>query len=516
MLKAEVYDHPVKSIELIETHISWVILTGDFAYKIKKPVNFGFLDFSTLEKRHVFCKRELELNRRLAPTIYLEVVSISGTQSNPIITHKAEAFEYAVKMKQFPQTAQLDHLLASGKLHIEQMDAIADMVADFHQRIDIATIETVYGNSELVQQPVEENFIQIRERIDTAACLKTLDLLESWSVSIFIKNKELFDKRKAEGFIRECHGDMHLRNMAWLDDKAIAFDCIEFNAHLRWIDVMSEIAFLIMDLQDRQQYKLANRFLNTYLENTGDYAGLSVLSYYLCYRAMVRAKVDVLRLAQAQINEKIEAEIRDEFNSYLELAAIYTKQKRPKLVIMRGVSASGKSTVSQQLVDRAGVIRIRSDVERKRLFDIALKRSDSDDNLIVTGSSTINSGIYSKQASVQTYAKLLDLSSQIISAGYSVIVDAAFLSYGQRHLFRQLATHLAVPFFILELTAPVDVLKRRIAKRQHDVSDAGLDVLTYQLANWQALHKDELTIATMLNTEEKTNIDTVINAIAHD
>ena len=513
MLNPEVYDHPVKNIELIETHISWVILTGDFVYKIKKPVNFGFLDFSTLEKRHICCINELRLNHRLAPAIYLDVVSISGSPEKPVITTGGEAFEYAVKMAQFPQSAQLDLMLAAGELKLEHMDAIARMVADFHQNIEAADSSVDYGNNDIIFQPVEENFSQIREHLDITPYASTLAELEAWCRSTFEKMHAVFEQRKRDGFVRECHGDMHLRNLVWLNSDLnggpTAFDCIEFNAHLRWIDVISEVAFLVMDLQDRQQHQLANRFLNSYLEITGDYAGLSVLPFYLCYRALVRAKVDALRLEQQSITQEDRQQSLAEFESYLQLATTYTQESAPKLIVMRGLSASGKSTVSQQLVDAAGMIRIRSDVERKRLFSVSLTSSAPSDKT----PSEINAGIYSAQASQQTYAKLAELASQVISAGYSVIVDAAFLKHQQREPFQQLAKRLDVAYIILEITAPTEVLRQRIVERQTDVSDADLAVLEHQLANWQPLQEDESNNALTVNTATTVEIDALVDAI---
>ena len=508
MLRAEVYDHPVKHIELIETHISAVILTGDFVYKIKKPVNFGFLDFSTLEKRHTCCMEELRLNSRMAPEIYLDVVTITGTPESPVIGASGKAIEYAVKMAQFPQSAQLDHRLAAGQLKLEHMDAIAHMVADFHQCIDVADDSMDFGTKAAVYHPVDENFRQIDEHIDTAPYAETLATLQRWSRAGYERLSPVFDQRKHDGFIRECHGDMHLRNMLWLDSdtggRPLAFDCIEFNANLRWIDVISEVAFLVMDLQSRQQQPLANRFLNSYLEATGDYAGLKVLPFYLCYRALVRAKVDALRLEQKNLTPQERAQSLAEFESYLELASGYVKAAKPKLIIMRGLSASGKSTVSQQLLDAAGMIRIRSDVERKRLFDIAATTRAADD---------IDTGIYTAQASEQTYAKLLELASKVVSAGYSVIVDAAFLKYEQRLPFQQLAESLAVPCIILEVTAPPEVLRQRIIARKNDVSDAGLAVLEHQLNSWQPLHEEEKKNAVVVDTTEKLQIDALIAAI---
>ena len=505
MLNPKVYDHPVKSIELIETHISWVLLTGDFAYKIKKPVNFGFLDFSTLEKRHTCCNQELRLNRRMAPDIYLDVVSITGTHDKPVISGEGEVVEYAVKMSQFPQSFQLDHMLMAGELGVEHMDSIARMVAKFHQAIQIADDSMDYGNKDRLYRPVEENFIQINEHLNIESYVDTLNTLQQWSKSEHAKLESVFDQRKRDGFIRECHGDMHLRNLVWLDDRPIAFDCIEFSADLRWIDVISEVAFLVMDLQDRQQYRLASRFINSYLEATGDYSGLSVLSFYLCYRALVRAKVDALRLEQKNIAQEEREKTLTEFESYLELANSYTRKAAPKLIIMRGMSASGKSTVSQYVVDELEAIRVRSDVERKRLFDIPLDNSAPNE---------IDAGIYSKLAIKQTYEKLAELASFIIGAGYSVVIDAAFLNYEQREIFQLLANRLGVAFIILEVTASAEVLKQRIINRKHDVSDADLAVLEHQLSNWKPLRKNEINTVITVSTEEVVNIDTLIKSIS--
>ena len=499
LLQPSVYEHPTDHIELIETHISWVILTGDFAYKIKKPVNFGFLDFSTLEKRRYYCEQELRLNRRLAPTIYLEVIAVSGTEKKPVISKHGEAFEYAVKMRQFPQAAQLDHMLAAGEIKTEHMDRIAHMVADFHQTADIADNTVNYGEPTLVYQPVEENFLQIYQHINTEAYTDKLTILEQWCRNEFSKLKAVFAQRKSDGFIRECHGDMHLRNLLWLDDNPVAFDCIEFNDKLRWIDVISEIAFLVMDLQHQKQKKLANHFLNSYLEASGDYAGLAVLPFYLCYRAMVRAKVSALRLEQKDLSTKEKHNTEKEFISYLELALTYTERTPPKLIIMHGLSASGKSSVSQALLDATGVIRIRSDVERKRLFKSTSGNTDTD--------------IYSKGATQQTYEKLTHLASIIIDAGYSVIVDATFLRYENRKLFQQLAKQLQVPFIILRITASNEVLRQRIIQRSNDVSDADLAVLEQQLARQKPLHPEEIRASIHIDTEAPLGISQLIKDI---
>jgi aminoglycoside phosphotransferase family enzyme/gluconate kinase len=502
MLNPAVYDHPVKAVELIETHISWVLLTGDFAYKIKKPVDFGFLDFSTLEKRRNYCDQEIYLNKRLAPGIYIEVVSISKSQDSLVISKDDEALEYAVKMQQFPQSCQLDNMLEAGKLDVDHMDAIAHMIAKFHQVIEVADDAVSYGNKDLIYQPVEENFTQIEVHIDTGPYKDSLSVLNKFSTSEFKRLESVFGQRKYAGFIRECHGDMHLRNMVWLDNGPAAFDCIEFNENLRWIDVLSEVSFLVMDLQDRKHDELANRFLNKYLEVTGDYEGLAVLKFYLCYRALVRAKVDALRIEQKNISDDEREKSLKEFETYLDLAVTYTQKSIPKLIIMRGMSASGKSTVSQKLVDMLGLIRIRSDTERKRLFGI-----DPEER----ASGEIESGIYSREYSEKTYKKLRQYTAVVLDAGYSVIVDAAFLKSYQCVEFYELAENLKVSFIILEITAPIEVLRNRISERVRGVSDATIDVLNYQYTNWQSLDGNEPVIT--VDTSVPVDYDGLVQTI---
>ena len=495
------YPHTVMHCTLIETHISWVILTGKFAYKIKKPVNFGFLDFSTLEKRKFYCEEELRLNRRLAADIYLDVVTIAGSHDKPVLGGEKNIFDYAVKMKQFPPQIELDHLLEQGKLNHHIIDAIAYHIADFHQHISIADSQSNYGLPEIVIKPIRENFQQVREKITDQASLEMLGKIESWSESTFKQLESILIKRKKQGFIRECHGDLHLRNLAWYKEKPLAFDCLEFNPAFRWIDVMSEIAFLIMDLTDHKQAKLGQRFLNQYLEYTGDYAGCILLKFYLAYRAMVRAKVEAIRAHQPGISTSESKAALSAFSNYLALAFDYTKPVKPFILITHGVSASGKSTISAPLAEILGAIRIRSDIERKRLFSVPVNQHSHNE---------IDQGLYSRKATEQTYLKLVELAENIIIAGYPVIIDASFPTLSERQLFQKLAEKYQLSFTILELFADTEKLKQRIVARQDDVSDADLSVLLKQLENWHPLDEKERELTCRIHTN--TPVD--INALA--
>ena len=504
MLQAEAYAHPVSHCQLIQTHISWVILTGEFVYKIKKPVNLGFLDFSTLEKRCFFCKEELRLNSRLAPDLYLDVMDIRGNPEHPALNGDGELIECAVKMKQFAQEDQLDSVLERGELKLTDIDSIALMIANFHQHIDSAGSKTHFGNPESVCSPIADNFSHSRQHINDNAQLKMLAKIETWSANACTTLRETLTARKNGGFIRECHGDLHLRNLAWINNAPLAFDCLEFNPDLRWIDIISEIAFLAMDLEDHHQTQMAHRFVNAYLEHSGDYAGIRVLRFYKVYRAMVRAKVDAISAGQADINSQEQHAALESVGTYLRLAQSYIHMGMPKLIITRGLSASGKSTISQHLLEHLGAIRIRSDIERKRLFNLQATQSGGND---------IEKGIYSNDATQATYTKLATLAKLIVDAGYTVIVDAANLEFEKREAFQQLATQLQVPYLILNFTATPDTLRQRIVDRKNDASDANLKVLEHQLRHYQDLLGHEYPSTIIIDTEKNEPLASILNQI---
>lgn len=484
----ELFDHPAAGFEVLETHISWVLLTGSYAYKIKKPVDLGFLDFSTLEKRRHYCREEVRLNRRTASQIYLNVVALTGTPDRPHLNGFGEPFEYAVKMVQFQQDRLLDRLAQRHQLGPEHMDRLAAAVADFHDRIAVAPVSSPYGTPEAVQRPVRENFVGVREHLHDDALGARLDMLEEWSEAQHAGLRPVFEARRHGGFVRECHGDLHLGNIADLAGRITPFDCIEFNDRLRWIDVISETAFTAMDLEDRERPELAARFLDGYLSRTGDYGGLRLMAYYKGYRAMVRAKVAAIRLGQDDLAPERRRETRHLLVSYLDLAERYTRPVPTPLLITHGPSGSGKTTLTQPLLETLGAVRLRSDVERKRLFGLA---ADAD-----TGSA-VDSGIYSRDASDRTYAKLAELAREVLAAGYPVIVDATFLERERRAAFTALARDLQVPYAILDFRAEPEALRERVRQRGAagtDASEADLAVLERQLATMEEPAAEEPVI----------------------
>ncbi len=513
-----VFDHPVQSIKVIETHISWVLLTGEYVYKIKKPVDMGFLDFSSLEKRRFFCHEELRLNRRLAPQLYLEVVAITGSPEHPRMRGEGRPIEYAVKMKQFRDEALLAHLAEQDRLTPEQIDRLAETIASFHSRIDAATANDSHGLPDEGQATVENNFRKVlaifQDLTPAMAPIRLqgrIEAMSDWCRSEFDRCRKTMQQRKTDGFIRECHGDLHLDNIVLLDGRPTPFDCIEFNEAFRWIDVISEVAFVVMDLEAKRRRSLAWRLLNRYLEITGDYAGLRLLRYFLVYRAMVRATVTMLKLAQMAPSQRNESPLTDQFRQYVSLAHAYTlaaRSDRPLLIITHGFSGSGKSLLAGRLAERLGAVRLRSDIERKRLAGYGPQAR--------TGSG-IHSGIYRREMGEITYRHLRDTAAQLLDERLPVIIDAAFLKRRDRAACQRLARHHGAAFAILNVRAPVATLRERIVKRQQEQSDpseAGLAVLDHQIDNHDPLEEPEQTDVISIDTDRNRAVDTVVEDIA--
>ncbi len=490
------YPHPVAQVELIETHISWVLLAGDYAYKIKKPLDLGFLDFSTLAARRRCCEEELRLNRRTAPALYLEVVPIGGTPADPR-PGALPAIEYAVKMRRFDQAGLLDRVAKRGALAPALVDALAAAIAQFHARVERAPAGNEWGAPERVLAFCEQNFATLGTTEPGAGPSPDraqLERLRAWTEREFGARRERFVERSQGGFVRECHGDLHLGNIALVDGAPVAFDCIEFNPGLRWIDVQNEIAFLVMDLLDHRLAAAAWRCLDRYLAATGDYEGLAVLRFYLVYRALVRAKVAALRAGQPGLDAAARARLVAERRGYCELALRLAGAARPAVVLMHGLSGSGKTTVAQGLLEHLGAVRVRSDVERKRLHGL--------DATARTGAE-LDAGLYGAEATRRTYGRLAAAARAIVAGGFTAIVDAASLRRADRAAFRALARELGVPFVLATCAAPRAALRERIAARERadtDASDATIAVLERQRATQEPLDADERAEAVVFDT----------------
>lgn len=484
LLEPERYPHPVETVALHETHANWVLLAGEYAYKIKKPVNFGFLDFSSPEQRRFYCEEEIRLNRRLAPELYHRVVPITGSPTDPRPDGDGTAFEHAVLMTRFDPQECLDERLARGEVTRGELDRLAVDIARFHAEIPAASPSEEYGDLDALHRQVTENFTDSRERIDPEH-RELLAEVEDMSHAAFEQLRERLERRRENGRVRECHGDLHLGNLVHYEGRVRAFDCIEFNPELRWVDTASETAFLLMDLAFRGRPDLAARWRNRYLEWSGDYDSVPTLGFFKAYRAMVRAKVALLAAEQKSVNDPAHTHQQTLAGNYLRTAWRALQADTGQILITHGLSGCGKSHIALGLTETLPALRLRSDVERKRLFGLdPLTESRSD----------LGGGIYTEEATRQTYERLATLATELARSGETVIVDATFLARGPRRRLREAAGDAGVPFTILNLQAPRPVLEERIRQRQAaggDASEAGLAVLEEQLNKREPLAEEE-------------------------
>lgn len=500
LARGHAYDHPVDNIRALDTHISWVLLTGDFAYKIKKPIKLAFLDYSTLEKRKHFCELELELNRRWAPDIYLDVVPICGSIEAPVVGGDGTPLEYAVKMKQFPQSAQLDAQLAAGLLVNQDMVDLAETVAGIHATIPVYDALSGEAFFAAIDKQMLDNFDYLQDSADE----DDVERLLSWTRQSLDECGELIVSRYESGFVRECHGDLHLKNLVRLPSGVTPYDCVEFSVELRSIDVISDISFLVMDLVARGEGRLAYAFINRYLECTGDYAGVSVLDLYFVYHALIRAKIAAIRALERKHDANRQRDL-EEMSHYCEVARRWIDAGAPRLVLMHGLSGSGKTWLSRPLMLRLPAIRVRSDIERKRMHGLQeTERSDS----------APGEGLYGPDVSKGVYDRLEECAETILAAGHNVIVDASFLDRAERDRFRELAARAGTGCVIVNTSAAHEEMHRRVDDRHRqggDPSEANVDVLQYQLDKAYALDADERVIE--VATDRPVNIDRLVRRL---
>ena len=472
----------------VQTHISHILLTPAHAYKLKRPVRLPFADFSSVAARRHFCEEELRLNWRLAPSLYLEVLPVLGSVQAPRLGAPNEAvdgaIDWVVHMRRFPSGSEADALVRSGALHAAELERFARQLAHFHSACPVAAAGGAWGSAAQVQQTIGDVFETLATLLDGADAPRLQALrpafagLEGW-----------WAQRQAGGHVR-VHGDLHLGNLVRLEGVLTAFDCIEFSPALRWIDTLADAAFLTMDLHAHGRSDLAWRFLDAYLSETGDYAALAVLRPYEIYRALVRALAARLRAEQGGALAC--------GPDYLACAEALAQPLQPRLLITHGLSGSGKSTVAAALLAQAGAVRLRSDVERKRLHGLAP----------LADSAAHGADIYTPEASQRTFEHLAGQAGAVLQAGYPVIVDAAFLRQSDRAHMHAVAQALGVPFTVLHCRAGEPQLQARVQSRLaagDDPSEAGLAVLAAQQRTAEPLTAQEQALALTVNTDAPWN-----------
>ena len=469
MLQPTFYPHGVtEPIRLIQTHVSYVLLTGDYAYKVKKPVDFGFLDYSTLEKRHHFCQEELRLNQRTAASIYLEVLVVTENQGTYYLGGDIGApAEYAVKMRQFPQHALLSHLFAEGELDEGLLRRLAEQVAAFHLAAETNDHIRSFGEIAQIRQSIDENYDQTVAYIGGPQTQQQFDETKAYSDRFFAERVELFRQRREQNWIRACHGDLHLNNICYWQGQLLPFDCIEFNEPFRFVDVMFDIAYIMMDLNAKGRTDLSAPFLSHYVEQTGDWEGLVVLPLYVSRQSYVRAKVTSFLLSDPAISEADKTQAEATAATYYQLAWQVTRPTQGQVVVMTGLSGSGKSTTAREVSRQLGAIHIRSDAVRKHLAGVPLTERGGD-------------SLYTPEMSQKTYDRLLDLGLMLAQAGYAVVLDAKYDRQAHRQAVLEKTQAAGLPLQIMYCDAPRAVLSARLQARTGDIADATAEILAGQ------------------------------------
>ncbi len=492
MLEPSFYPHATRPpIRLIQTHISHVLLTGDYAYKVKKPVNLGFVDFSTPQLRRHFCHEELRLNRRGAPDVYLDVVEIHQNKTD-FSLDTGTVIDFAVKMHQLPEDGMFIRMIENGALDLGLVDELARRIADYHAQAPAVPPDSDFGRPEQIRRVMEDNYEQTRRFIGGPQTREQFDQTRAFTESWFHRSAELFQTRRINGFVRECHGDLHLANICIWNGQIVLFDCIEFNESFRCIDVIQDAAFTAMDLQANSHADLSTQFINQYVERTGDWEALALLPLYLCRHAYVRGKINAL-LAAEPVEEPVRQSALQAASRYFRLASTYAQPQQGQLILVMGVSGSGKSTLASQLARQTGAFHVRSDAVRKHLAGIPLDHPAPD-------------SAYDAATTALTYQRLTDLGISLASRGSSVILDATYLRHSQRHSVMKASESAGVPLHIVLCTAPPDVLHQRLASRTGDVSDAGPDLLASQLRNLEDFDESERSRLVRIDTASPAQV----------
>jgi aminoglycoside phosphotransferase family enzyme/predicted kinase len=501
MLRPDFYAHRPPDVRLLQSHISYILLAGERVYKVKKPVRFTFLDFSTLERRQHFCHEEVRLNRRLAPDVYLGVLAVRADDGIYRWTHDgdAAAVEYVIEMRRLPADRMLDQLLERRAVTPSMIDRIADRLAGFHQQADAGPAVTANGDPASVAAVLEDNYANARQFRDVTIGARDDDAIQRFSRRFLRTHAALFRQRQAQHRIRDCHGDLHTEHICCTEPLVI-FDCIEFNAQFRHCDVASEMAFLAMDLDYHERPDLAVQLINRYAAAARDQNLPGLVPFYACYRAYVRGKVDSLKVLEPEVTAQEREAARESARRHFALAYRYTWAYSPALVVIAGLSGSGKSAVAAVLHARTGFVHINSDVVRKRLAGLPIA--------VPAKPSTYDAGIYTPEFSARTYRTMLQEAASALAGGRGAVLDATFQLRSGRNAARALAQRHGVPFLLVECRCEEAEVRRRLQRRVDQgggASDADWNVYVEQRRRFEAIVADEETDHLVLDTGAPAN-----------
>lgn len=475
------YPHGPAGVSVVQTHISWVFLAGEFVYKVKKPVNFGFLDFSSLEKRRFFCEEELRLNRRLASETYLETVSVHrGRDGAFSLRGPGPVVEWAVVMKRLPDDGMADRMLSEGRLTEEVLDLLAERLAAFHGEAATGSEVDMAGSLASIRKNHRDNMDVLERYVGNVLTRLQHRFLSAWAEGFMSGNAALFKERVEKGRIRDCHGDLHLENICLENGVPVVFDCIEFSPALRHGDVAGEIAFLCMDLDYSGASDLSDHFAASYARFARDPGIAGVLNFYKFYRACVRAKVLCLRSDDKALSYAERKEAWSKACCYLDFAFTYASRfTRPTLVIVTGLMGTGKSALSKELAAVTGSRLIRSDVVRKEILGVSPVRHLKD---------PYGKGAYDAETSGRTYEAMMREARLCLENGQSVIMDASFKTAKLRRMARDLAAGAGAEFFAVACQCPETEVKRRLVNRSRlgqDPSDGRVEIFGLQRDDYE-------------------------------
>ena len=509
LLAPSAYPEPVTSVHLVQTHVSFIFITDHFVYKIKKPVDFGFLNFTTLDRRRFYCDEEVRLNRRLSPEIYLGVVEVRESPGGARFDGEGTIIDYAVKMKRLPEERMLDRLLREGNVTDDDIRRIARTIGEFHLKAERGEEINGYGSIASIRQNWDENFQQIAEFLPVVIPARDLGIIRDWVTAFLTDKEELFAERVSRGFIRDCDGDIHMENIC-LTDRIWIFDCIEFNSRFRFSDTAADIAFLLMDFDYHERPDFSDVFLSEYIASTGDRDVVQLLDFYRTYRAVVRGKVESFRLTDQNIPDGEKRTAQERATRYFRLARGYVIRRKlpPSLVITCGLMGSGKSCTASALAFELGLALHSSDSARKELAQIPKYSHHY---------SGYGEGIYGAGFDAATYDRLLSLAEKDLKEGRSVIIDATFRRENDRRRFRSLAEKLSVPFYIIVTSCPESLAKERLEERVKSpcsVSDGRWELFRKQAEEFEPVTIDEgdqVCIDTSLPLRD--SIDNILKAM---
>ena len=494
LMKTTAYPEPTSRVAMIQTHVSWLFLTDNHVYKIKKPVDFGFLNFTTIDRRRFYCNEEIKYNRRLCPDIYLGVVEVREFGDGAAFHGDGPVIDYAVKMKRLPAEGMLDGLVLRNQVSIADIQNIVRTIAEFHKNAATSADIAAHGTMARIMFNWQENFDQMTPFVDRILPATELAVIREWVTNFADEHAAFFDHRVSTGYIRECDGDIHLENICLVGDKAYIFDCIEFSERLRCCDTAADLAFLLMDLDFHKRSDLSREALAAYLQTTQDTGMPPLLGFYKVYRAFVRGKVASLHLNDVEADQQ--EEIAQQARNYFRLARGYIEQTRlrPTLFITCGLMGSGKSTIAEQLAFEQGIACFSSDRIRKKLAGL------QPDTRV---HAAFQEGLYSPQASRATYAKLRLLAADELANGRSVIIDACFTQHDDRNLCRELAQQHGARFVILHIHCSEPENRRRLASRsetRRSVSDGRLELLASQNSAFEIPLDEEGAVIRLVST----------------